>query len=64
MEEYDSEMQMILTCLTFAIRPMAVQEIAEATMEDLEKQSFSTTDRFSNPYDILESCLSVDIKQI
>src|SRR5271154_6016609 len=58
-EEYERGMQTILTCLTFAVRPMTIQEVAEATAVDLEKQSFSISDRFPDPYDILDLCSSL-----
>jgi ankyrin repeat protein len=58
-EEYEREMQTILTCLAFAVRPMTIQEVAEATAVDLEKQSFSTSDRFADPDDILDLCSSL-----
>ena len=38
---------------------MTIQEVSEATAVDLEKQSFSTSDRFPDPYDILDLCSSL-----
>ena len=38
---------------------MTIQEVAEATAVDLEEQSFTTNNRFGDPFDLLEVCSSL-----
>jgi hypothetical protein len=44
--EYELDLRTILILLAFSTRPMTIQEVAEATVIDLEQQPFSTEDRF------------------
>ena len=47
----------MLLCLS--ARAMTIQEIAEATAVDMDAKSFSTSNRFSLPFDLLEFCSSL-----
>lgn len=58
-EDYAREMRIILTLLAFSVRPMTIQEIAEATAINLQEQKFDIEDRFPDPYDVLELCSSI-----
>ncbi|KAF2793619.1 ankyrin, partial [Melanomma pulvis-pyrius CBS 109.77] len=55
--EYEREMRTILMLLACSVRPMTIQEVAEATAVDIEAQSLD--DRFPDPYDVLELCSSL-----
>ncbi|KAG8818105.1 hypothetical protein FRC17_010972 [Serendipita sp. 399] len=56
---YQRELKTILMFLAFSTRPMTIQEVAEATAVNLESRTFSTDERFLDPYDILEHCSSL-----
>ncbi|KAG8851937.1 hypothetical protein FRB91_007150 [Serendipita sp. 411] len=56
---YEREMKTILIFLAFSNRPMTIQEVAEATAVNIENRLFSTEERFSDPYDMLELCSSL-----
>ncbi|KAG8820239.1 hypothetical protein FRC17_010213 [Serendipita sp. 399] len=56
---YERELKTILMLLAFSTRPMTIQEVAEATAVNLESRTFSTDERFPDPYDILELCSSL-----
>jgi hypothetical protein len=56
---HQREMRMIPEFLTFSTRPMTLQEVAEATTVNLEKQVFDIDDRFPDPYDLLAVCSSL-----
>ncbi|KAG8753175.1 hypothetical protein FRC14_006356 [Serendipita sp. 396] len=56
---YEREMKAVLILLAFSNRPMTIQEVAEATAVNVEDRLFSTEERFSDPYDMLELCSSL-----
>ena len=58
-EMYYAELRTVLMLLSFAARPMTIQEIAEATAVNLEEQVFSTNNRLGDPFDLLEICGSL-----
>ena len=45
--------------LAFSDRPMTIQEVAEATAVNVETQMFSTEERFTDAYDLVEVCSSL-----
>jgi hypothetical protein len=47
----EREFRSILMLLAFSVRPMTIQEVAEATAVDLELQSFCADERFGDAYD-------------
>ncbi|KAG8794799.1 hypothetical protein FRC16_010360, partial [Serendipita sp. 398] len=55
----EQEMRTILTFLAFSVRPVTIQEVAEATAIDLDEGCFSVENRFPEPFDILEFCSSL-----
>lgn len=58
-EMYHAELRTALIYLAFSIRPLTIQEVAEATAINVHDQSFSTEDRFGDAYDLLEVCSSL-----
>jgi ankyrin repeat protein len=58
-EDNEREMRTILMTLAFSVRPMTIDEVAEATAVNLETRSFSEADRFETADTILELCSSL-----
>ncbi|KAI9786673.1 MAG: hypothetical protein M1839_006224 [Geoglossum umbratile] len=56
---YEREIRAILMLLAFSMRPMSIEEVAEATAVNLDSRKLDPEDRFPDPYIVLELCSSL-----
>jgi hypothetical protein len=62
-QRYQREAKSILMLLVLAVRPMTMQEMADAMVVNVEKKSFPIENRFSDPCDIVKIFPSLIIAQ-